>query len=142
MDRLITFFLTKASAAYGTGGSQTGNDPTDTIQEGGDRRGMHENFGKETHDNVGRFDAPSSVVSTDYSLADSIAIGAEVLTEVAIGLSTAFLIWGALRLAMAAGDEEQIDHAKAIMKWSVMGLILSLIAFGMVSLVSGAVLSA
>jgi hypothetical protein len=148
MDSLIAFFITKAYgqgpliAAYGGGGSQTGTDPTGGIREGADRRGMHDNFGKETHDNIGRFDPPVNIVSTDYSLADSIAIGAEVLTEVAIGLSTAFLIWGALRFALAAGDEERVDHAKAIMKWAVMGLVVSLVAFGMVRLVSNTVMSA
>ncbi len=97
-------------------------------------------FGSKTLDTVGRVEPPSMLPSaTEYSLPDAIATGATVLTEIAAGLAVCFLIWGAIVFAMAAGDEEKIDHAKAIMKWSVFGLIIAITALGMVALVQNAI---
>ncbi len=97
-------------------------------------------FGAQTHDNLGGIKPPVALPDpTNYSLPDAIAMGATFLTEIASGLAVCFLIWGAISFALAAGDEEKIDHAKAIMKWSIFGLIIALFALTVVTLVQNAV---
>lgn len=128
--------------SYGDSGQQSGAivGPNDYIMEDGEIRGMHDNFGKKTGVNIGKFESPSLIPKGDnYSLSDAISTGGVMLTEIAAGLAVGFLIWGAMKFATAAGDEENTAHAKQIMKWSIGGLILALIAFGMIEVATNAI---
>ena len=118
---------------YGGSGQQSGASPYDGPMEDGEIRGYGETFGDDTRVNTGKIEDPVNIALLDnYSLPDAIAMGATLLTEIAMGLAVGFLIWGALNFAMAAGDEEKTEHAKEIMRWSIIGLIISLMAFSAV----------
>ncbi len=125
---------------YGGSGQQSGAGDNLGPQEGGDLRGYHDNFGDDTINTLGQIKGPSFLPdANEYSLPEAIAMGATVLTEVAAGLAICFLIWGALNFSMAAGDEERVEHAKDIMRWSIIGLIVALMSFGIVYMVSSAI---
>lgn len=56
---------------------------------------------------------------------------------VAGGMSVLFIIIGAIRYAISAGDQNQITQAKNTILYSLIGLVISLSAFTVVQFVLG-----
>jgi hypothetical protein len=52
-------------------------------------------------------------------------------------LSTVFVAWGGLKYTLASGDPSQIKQAKETVLYAVIGLIVSISAFTIVSFVLG-----
>ena len=77
---------------------------------------------------IGCVGVPGNVVNPESNLVNLILQIASYVMMAAAGLATAMLIYGAIRYATAAGDQEQIDRAKRVLFWSIFGLILSGIA--------------
>ena len=89
---------------------------------------------------IGCVSVPASVVNPESNLVNLIFEIANTIMMGVGSLAVAFLIYGAIRYATAAGDQEQIDRAKRVLFWSVFGLILSglalLLAKGILNILS------
>lgn len=84
---------------------------------------------------IGCVTVPGSVVDPESSLLSLILRAADGALSVVAGVAVIFLIYGGIRYAMAAGDDEKINKAKRMMIWSVFGLVLSLLAVFVVQFV-------
>ena len=78
---------------------------------------------------------PGTVINPQSSVLALVFKAGNVLAWAAGGLAVIFLIFGAIRYATAAGDQEQTDQAKRTMVWSVGGLVISLLAAGIVQFI-------
>ncbi len=56
-----------------------------------------------------------------------------LLFEIAIPLTTVMIVWGALRLMLAAGSEENVRSGRTIITNAVTGLVISLAAWVIVN---------
>ena len=55
--------------------------------------------------------------------------------RIAIPVSVVMLVFGAIRLLTAYGNDEKITLAKKTLTWSVVGLIISLLSYAIVQIV-------
>ncbi len=94
-------------------------------------------FGSTTRDLAGgnAYNPPSAVISLDGDLAGSIAHWVDILSGLATIIAIGALTWAGILWAMSAGDEEKIHKAKTVIKLSIFGLILTLIAWVIVGIV-------
>jgi hypothetical protein len=88
---------------------------------------------------IGCVQTPGSIVNPESGLLEIILKFSSGLMLFLAGVATMTLIYGAIRYAMAAGDENQIKTAKRIMIWSIVGLVVGLLASYVVQLVIGIV---
>jgi hypothetical protein len=88
---------------------------------------------------IGCVQTPGALVNPQSDLLGIVLKFSSGLMFFLAGVATISLIYGAIRYAMAAGDENQIQTAKRIMIWSVVGLVLGLLAGYVVQLVIGIV---
>jgi hypothetical protein len=77
---------------------------------------------------IGCVNAPGSIVSSDASMTEIILQVASVLMSVVMVVSVLLLIWAGVIYAMAAGDDYKIQKSKKMMMWSVIGLVVALLA--------------
>lgn len=77
---------------------------------------------------IGCVSTPSSVVNPDSSIVELILKISGVLMTLAAGIAVIMLIYGGIIYAMAAGDEDKIKNAKRTMIWSVIGLVVAILA--------------
>ncbi len=84
---------------------------------------------------VGCVSVPANVVNPESSLLGIILKLADYLSLGVGSIAILFLIFGAIRYATAAGNDDKISQAKKIMFWSVFGLILSLAAKSVVGVI-------
>jgi Type IV secretion system pilin len=59
----------------------------------------------------------------------------QVLLIIAIILSLLYLIWGGVRYISSGGDKGKIDQARSTLVAAIIGLVISLLAFFIVSLI-------
>ncbi len=59
----------------------------------------------------------------------------EILTIIAIILSVFFLIWGGIKWVMSSGDKGKIEQARSAIIASIVGLVISLLAYFIISVV-------
>lgn len=59
----------------------------------------------------------------------------EILTVIAIILSVFFLIWGGMKWMMSGGDKGKIEQARSAIIASIVGLVISLLAYFIISVV-------
>ncbi len=71
---------------------------------------------------------PGTIIDPGSSVLSIVLTIADYLMWVAAGMAVIFLIWGAIRYATAAGEQDLVDRAKRTMLWSVLGLAMSLLA--------------
>lgn len=86
---------------------------------------------------IGCVRTPATVVNPESGLIAIILKIAAYVNGSAAAIATVFVIIGAIRYAMAAGDPEQIDKAKRTIFWSLFGLILSLLAVFVAQFIAG-----
>lgn len=67
--------------------------------------------------------------------ASSIRSFIEFITVVAIILSVFFLIWGGIKWVMSGGDKGKIEQARSAIIASIVGLVISLLAYFITSVV-------
>ncbi len=70
-------------------------------------------------------------------LASLVQRAVEVLGTVVAGVSTVFLIWGAIMYSSAAGEEEKTRKARKTMTGAVVGLIIGVLAATLIGMVMG-----
>ena len=60
---------------------------------------------------------------------------ARTITGLAITLSVLFIIFGAIQLLTAYGNDEKLTNAKKTIMFALVGLVLSLLAFAIVQII-------
>ncbi len=84
--------------------------------------------GSKADPSIGCVKTPGNVVNPDSSIIDILLSAATLLMTAAAAIAIVSIIWGGIQYATAVGDEEKINHAKRIIFYSVLGLILALLA--------------
>lgn len=88
---------------------------------------------------IGEYVPPKGLPGGDTSLAEVFARASDSLVMGAVSLAVLLLIVGGIEYALAAGDEEKQAWAKRLWKWTVFGLVIALVAYGIVALVVGVI---
>lgn len=55
---------------------------------------------------------------------------------IAVPIAVIIIIYGGVKFALARGNQAEVDKAKSILKWSVVGLIILTIGAGFVALIN------
>lgn len=84
---------------------------------------------------VGCIETPAGIVDSNTNLSDLILKSANLILMFAGSIAVIMLIVSGLQYATAMGDEEKMNQAKMNFKWSGIGLIVSLSAYGIVEFV-------
>ncbi len=69
------------------------------------------------------------------TIAELIQKGVTILGTVVAGVSTIFLIWGAIMYASAAGEEEKTRKARKTMTGAIVGLVIGVMAATLIGIV-------
>lgn len=77
---------------------------------------------------IGCVETPGGVVASEANAMELILQIASVLMTVVATVAVIMMIIGGITYALSAGDEDKIQKAKRIIFWSVVGLIVALIA--------------
>lgn len=77
---------------------------------------------------IGCVKTPAALINAESNLVQIILKFANGLMTFITGVAIITLIYGGIRYAIAAGDENQIKIAKKIIFWSIFGLIVALLA--------------
>ena len=77
---------------------------------------------------IGCVQAPSAIVNPESGLLQIVFKITSGLMSAIAGIAIIFVIYGGIKYATAAGDEEQVRKAKRILFWSIFGLIIALLA--------------
>lgn len=88
---------------------------------------------------IGCVSTPESIVNPESSLAGILLNFASGLMAFVSGVAILTLIYGAIRYALAAGSNEQINKAKRIMFWSIFGLVVGLLSVFVAEMILGIV---
>lgn len=67
-------------------------------------------------------------------------IGVNYLIGMAGFVAIFFIVWGGMRMLLAAGNTSRIDDAKSTIKHAILGLILTMLAYLIVGYVAGLLL--
>jgi len=86
---------------------------------------------------VGEVKPPVNIVAPDVEMADAIGMGVNAFLSLIGGIAVIAIIVAAILWAMAAGDEEKIAKAKRILFSALIGLFLTLSAWGIVEIAIG-----
>lgn len=84
---------------------------------------------------IGCFEAPWGIVDSYSSLSEMLVKGANVLLLFAGSIATIMLVYSGIQYSLAMGDDDKMNTAKRNIKWSLVGLWISLSAFGIVEFV-------
>lgn len=77
------------------------------------------------------------VINSIYDVRTLIANGVEIALSVAVFVAIGFIIFGGFRYVTSSGDASGIKKAKDTIVNAVIGLILAMLAFGIVRYISG-----
>ncbi len=77
---------------------------------------------------IGCVDAPGSVIGAETNITEIILQIASVLINVVMVVSVLVLILGGITYAIAAGNDFKIRKSKRMMMWSLIGLVVALLA--------------
>ena len=77
---------------------------------------------------IGCVTAPATTVAAESNIIDLILRIASVFMAVVAGVAVIALIFGGISYAMALGNDEKIQKAKRMIFWSVIGLVVALVA--------------
>lgn len=77
---------------------------------------------------IGCVEAPAATVSTESNLAELILVVASYLTTVVAAAALIALITGGVLYSLALGEEEKLQKAKRTMLYSLVGLVIALMA--------------
>jgi uncharacterized membrane protein YidH (DUF202 family) len=85
-------------------------------------------------------EAPNSVpdaTKAGYLGSNLIHLGITLLLITAAVLSLGFIIWGGIQWILSAGDKHSVEQARMKIIYAVIGLVVSLSAFFILSIVGG-----
>ena len=88
---------------------------------------------------IGCVKTPGTVVSPESGIAELILKISVTAMSLVIAAAVLMLIYGGIVYALAAGNDEKIHKSKQIMFWSVVGLIVALLARTLVVYILGIV---
>ena len=77
---------------------------------------------------IGCVETPKAVVAPESSIVDLVLQIASMLMTVVAGVAVVALIFSGISYAMALGNDEKIRKAKRMIFWSVIGLVIALLA--------------
>lgn len=77
---------------------------------------------------IGCVSTPSTVVGSESSLAELILQIAVIVMGFAAAIAVCMIIYGGVVYALAAGNDDKIRKSKQIIFWSVVGLVVALLA--------------
>ena len=77
---------------------------------------------------IGCVTTPETVVAPESSIVDLILQIASILMTVVAGVAVVALIFGGISYALALGNDEKVRKAKRMIFWSVIGLVIALLA--------------
>lgn len=78
------------------------------------------------------FKLPGSTTTVGDGLGNVITL----LISVAGFLAVAFLIWGGLQFVISDGDSKRVQSAKSTIQYAVVGIVLVIAAFAIVSFIT------
>lgn len=88
---------------------------------------------------IGCVQTPEAVVASETSAVELVLQIASVLMTVVAAAAVVMLIVAGIMYALSAGDEDKMRKAKRIILWSIVGLIVALLARFIAQLVIGTV---
>jgi len=88
---------------------------------------------------IGCVETPAALISAEFSLVQIILKAANGFMTFMAGLAVIMLIYGGIRYAMSIGNEDQIKNAKRIIFWSIIGLVIALLAVFVTNIILGAI---
>ena len=77
---------------------------------------------------IGCVEPPGGLVASETNAMELVLQIASVLMTIVATMAVIMMIIGGITYALSAGDEDKIQKAKRIILWSVVGLIVALIA--------------
>lgn len=78
---------------------------------------------------IGCIETPGGVIDPNESLFSLILKVADFLTLIAGSIAIIMLLVAGIKYALAMGDDDKISQAKETMKWSIIGLVISISAY-------------
>jgi len=84
--------------------------------------------GTMAEESVGCVKTPEAIVKPYTSMPELFLRLASILMNISVFAATVMLMYGAIVYVLSASDERKIQKAKRIMFWSLIGLVLALIA--------------
>lgn len=76
-------------------------------------------------------------VNSIYDIRNLIGNGIEIALTIAAFVAIGFIIYGGIRYTISAGDASNIKKAKETIVNAVVGLIIAMLAFGIVRYITG-----
>ena len=77
---------------------------------------------------IGCVQVPSAIVNPESGLLQIVFKITSGFMSIIAGIAIIFVIYGGIKYATAVGDEEQVRKVKRILFWSILGLIIALLA--------------
>ncbi len=85
---------------------------------------------------IGEYTPPTDLPGgEDVNIPEILSQFSDVLLTVAGIIAVLMLVIGGIQYALSAGDDEKQAQAKRTFKWTMFGLILALVAYGVVELI-------
>lgn len=83
---------------------------------------------------VGTVTPPKGLVSPDMEISDALTTGVDVLLGLIASAAVIAVIASGIAIALSAGDEEKAARAKKFLFSALIGLVLSLSAWGIATI--------
>jgi hypothetical protein len=81
---------------------------------------------------------PKTLPQPDTGMAAKVIGNAlEIFIIAGIAISVAMIVWGGIQWAYSGGEKEKIAAARAKLTWAIVGVVIMLLAFGIISLFGG-----
>lgn len=71
----------------------------------------------------------------DVPIGDLLRRLADILFYLLLAIAVIFLLWGGITMVTAAGDTNKFENGKRIILYSLIGVIIGIIAYGLVNLI-------
>ena len=91
--------------------------------------------GTEKDPTIGCIEAPAWIIDPSEGLSGLMIQWSNLLLVFAGSIATLMLVYSGVQYSLAMGDDEKIDTAKRNMKWSIVGLGISISAYAIVEFV-------
>lgn len=82
-------------------------------------------------------ETPTAPITDPQGIVDIINTVAGWFFAVFLALAVVFLLWAAFQYLTAAGNQDRVDKAKNTLIYSVVAIVVALVAGGLVQVISG-----